>query len=303
MKAIIQRVTTASVTVGEVPISSIGRGLCVLLGISMEDTQKDVDYMVRKILNLRLFDDENGRAWSKSVMDKEYEVLCVSQFTLQCILKGNKPDFHAAMPAELSQPFYNNILEHLRSTYKPEMIKGRAHWSRILKYRQVGSLGPTCRFTFRMTDQSPLNWCLLLLPWTPNSSLNRRNSSRGKRSSALKDPLSRAGRGPPRAPEPRTLTPAVEQTETCRQRGRPRAARFTILMMEELSRPKWTSSAETVRRDSGLSSWENVWASSSPSFSTTLAVSALYPLCHCLSLLKDKGPSTPKSKGTYDRDG
>lgn len=79
---------------------------------------------VRKILNLRLFDDENGRAWSKSVMDKEYEVLCVSQFTLQCILKGNKPDFHAAMPAELSQPFYNNILEHLRSTYKPEMIKG-----------------------------------------------------------------------------------------------------------------------------------------------------------------------------------
>ncbi|XP_024252246.1 D-aminoacyl-tRNA deacylase 1-like [Oncorhynchus tshawytscha] len=124
MKAIIQRVTTASVTVGEVPISSIGRGLCVLLGISMEDTQKDVDYMVRKILNLRLFDDENGRAWSKSVMDKEYEVLCVSQFTLQCILKGNKPDFHAAMPAELSQPFYNNILEHLRSTYKPEMIKG-----------------------------------------------------------------------------------------------------------------------------------------------------------------------------------
>uniref|UniRef100_A0A8C7HFV1 D-aminoacyl-tRNA deacylase n=1 Tax=Oncorhynchus kisutch TaxID=8019 RepID=A0A8C7HFV1_ONCKI len=123
MKAIIQRVTTASVSVGEVPISSIGRGLCVLLGISMEDTQKDVDYMVRKILNLRLFDDENGRAWSKSVMDKEYEVLCVSQFTLQCILKGNKPDFHAAMPAELSQPFYNNILEHLRSTYKPEMIK------------------------------------------------------------------------------------------------------------------------------------------------------------------------------------
>ncbi|CAB1344617.1 unnamed protein product [Coregonus sp. 'balchen'] len=123
MKAIIQRVTTASVSVGELQISSIGRGLCVLLGISMEDTQKDVNYMVRKILNLRLFEDENGRAWSKSVMDREYEVLCVSQFTLQCILKGNKPDFHAAMPAELAQPFYNNILEHLRSTYKPEMIK------------------------------------------------------------------------------------------------------------------------------------------------------------------------------------
>ncbi|KAI3352649.1 hypothetical protein L3Q82_019293, partial [Scortum barcoo] len=109
--------------VGEEQVSSIGRGLCVLLGISAEDTQRDADYIVRKILNLRLFDDENGRAWSKSVMDRDFEVLCVSQFTLQCILKGNKPDFHSAMPAELAQPFYNSILENMRSTYKPELIK------------------------------------------------------------------------------------------------------------------------------------------------------------------------------------
>lgn len=57
-------------------------------------------------------------------MEMDYEVLCVSQFTLQCILKGNKPDFHAAMPAELAQPFYNSILESMRTTYKPELIKG-----------------------------------------------------------------------------------------------------------------------------------------------------------------------------------
>lgn len=81
-------------------------------------------FRVHKILNLRLFKDENGRAWSKSVMDMDFEVLCVSQFTLQYILKGNKPDFHAAMPAELAQPFYNSILENMRSTYKPELIKG-----------------------------------------------------------------------------------------------------------------------------------------------------------------------------------
>ena len=81
-------------------------------------------FRVRKILNLRLFDDENGRAWSKSVTDRGFEVLCVSQFTLQCILKGNKPDFHAAMPAELSQPFYNSLLESMRGAYKPELIKG-----------------------------------------------------------------------------------------------------------------------------------------------------------------------------------
>lgn len=80
---------------------------------------------VRKILNLRLFEDENGRAWSRSVMERDLEVLCVSQFTLQCILKGNKPDFHTAMPAELAQPFYNSILENMRSSYKPELIKGQ----------------------------------------------------------------------------------------------------------------------------------------------------------------------------------
>ncbi|KAM8772005.1 D-aminoacyl-tRNA deacylase 1 isoform 1-T4 [Acanthopagrus schlegelii] len=123
MRAIIQRVTRATVTVGEEQISSVGRGLCILLGISAEDTQKDADYIVRKILNLRLFEDENGRAWSKSVMERDFEVLCVSQFTLQCILKGNKPDFHSAMPAELAQPFYNSILESMRSAYKPEHIK------------------------------------------------------------------------------------------------------------------------------------------------------------------------------------
>lgn len=59
-------------------------------------------------------------------MERDLEVLCVSQFTLQCILKGNKPDFHSAMPAELAQPFYNSILENMRSVYKPELIKGEA---------------------------------------------------------------------------------------------------------------------------------------------------------------------------------
>ncbi|XP_048858353.1 D-aminoacyl-tRNA deacylase 1 isoform X1 [Brienomyrus brachyistius] len=109
--------------VGDEQVSTIGRGLCVLLGISVEDTQRDVEYMVRKILNIRLFEDENGRAWSRSVMDRELEVLCISQFTLQCYLKGNKPDFHSAMPAELAQPFYTSMLEQMRSTYRPELIK------------------------------------------------------------------------------------------------------------------------------------------------------------------------------------
>ena len=80
---------------------------------------------VRKILNLRVFEDESGKHWSKSVMDKQYEVLCVSQFTLQCVLKGNKPDFHLAMPTEQAENFYNSFLEQLRKMYRPELIKGR----------------------------------------------------------------------------------------------------------------------------------------------------------------------------------
>uniref|UniRef100_A0A3Q2NZL1 D-aminoacyl-tRNA deacylase n=1 Tax=Fundulus heteroclitus TaxID=8078 RepID=A0A3Q2NZL1_FUNHE len=127
MKAVEERSERARLfgcpAVGEEQVSSIGRGICVLLGISVDDTQRDADYIVRKILNLRLFEDENGRAWAKSVMERDFEVLCVSQFTLQCILKGNKPDFHSAMPAELAQPFYNSILESMRSAYKPELIK------------------------------------------------------------------------------------------------------------------------------------------------------------------------------------
>ncbi|XP_029774981.1 D-aminoacyl-tRNA deacylase 1 isoform X1 [Suricata suricatta] len=104
-------------------ISAIGRGICVLLGISLEDTQKELEHMVRKILNLRVFEDESGKHWAKSVMDKQYEVLCISQFTLQCVLKGNKPDFHLAMPTEQAESFYNSFLEQLRKTYRPELIK------------------------------------------------------------------------------------------------------------------------------------------------------------------------------------
>jgi len=123
MKAIIQRVTKASVSVGDDTISSIGRGLCVLLGISRNDTDKDAEFMIRKILNLRLFDDENGKRWCRSVKDCNLEVLCVSQFTLQCVLKGNKPDFHEAMAGEQSKIMYDKFLDDMKKNYDPEKIK------------------------------------------------------------------------------------------------------------------------------------------------------------------------------------
>ncbi|KAL9958138.1 hypothetical protein ACROYT_G035110 [Oculina patagonica] len=123
MRAIIQRVTQASVSVDGEVISSIGKGLCVLLGISKHDTFKEIEYMVRKILNLRVFDDENGQRWKKSVVDKNHEVLCVSQFTLQAVLKGNKPDYHLAMGAEQSEAFYQDFLRHMRKVYRADAVK------------------------------------------------------------------------------------------------------------------------------------------------------------------------------------
>lgn len=126
MKAVIQRVCAASVTVSNEMISSIKSGLCVLIGISRDDTEKDIEYIVKKILSLRLFEDEanaEGAKWSKNVTERDFEILCVSQFTLQSTLKGTKPDFHLAMGADQSKDFYENFLESLRKSYKSEKIK------------------------------------------------------------------------------------------------------------------------------------------------------------------------------------
>ncbi|XP_052097665.1 D-aminoacyl-tRNA deacylase-like [Mytilus californianus] len=125
MKAIIQRVMQASVTVDGEVINSIGKGLCVLVGITRKDKAGEMDYLAKKIVNIRLWDDEvNGKKWDKSVKDLGYEILCISQFTLALEMKGNKPDFHDAMNPEYSEPFYNDFLDLMRSMYKPEKVKG-----------------------------------------------------------------------------------------------------------------------------------------------------------------------------------
>jgi len=123
MKAVIQRVTKASVSVNGEVISSIGKGFCVLLGISRNDTDNDIKYMIRKVLNLRVFEDENGKRWNKSIKDYNYEILCVSQFTLCCKLKGNKPDFHLAMAPELSEKMYEDFIHQLKASYTPDLVK------------------------------------------------------------------------------------------------------------------------------------------------------------------------------------
>uniref|UniRef100_A0A0B6Y833 D-aminoacyl-tRNA deacylase n=1 Tax=Arion vulgaris TaxID=1028688 RepID=A0A0B6Y833_9EUPU len=123
MKAVIQRVMKASVIVDDRTVGSIGHGLCVFIGINRHDTEKEIDYIVRKILNIRIFSETESKRWMKSVVDMDYEILCISQFTLDVTLKGNKPDFSKAMGPELARSFYNKFLDTLKSRYKPDKIQ------------------------------------------------------------------------------------------------------------------------------------------------------------------------------------
>jgi len=124
MRAIIQRVTKASVTVDGEVVSAIGPGICVLLGICRQDAAKDVEFISRKILNLRLFDDDDaGKRWAAGVKDKNLEILCVSQFTLHAVLKGNKPDFHQSMAGDLSKSLFDSTVASLAAGYRNDKVK------------------------------------------------------------------------------------------------------------------------------------------------------------------------------------
>ncbi|MDE0770985.1 MAG: D-aminoacyl-tRNA deacylase [Salibacteraceae bacterium] len=106
MRAIIQRVSGASVTIENVKISSIKTGLMILLGIEQEDSEEDAQWLVRKICSLRIFGDENGNM-NHSLQDIKGEVLLVSQFTLHAkIKKGNRPSFIKAASPEIANKLY-----------------------------------------------------------------------------------------------------------------------------------------------------------------------------------------------------
>ncbi|KAF5386635.1 hypothetical protein D9615_001522 [Tricholomella constricta] len=126
MRAVVQRVTSASVTVDNQVVSRISKGLMVLVGIGSDDTMTDVLALSKKILNLRVFSDptDPGKMWKANVKDIDGEILCVSQFTLMAnTTKGNKPDFHRAMATEPSREMYTTFLEQMGQAYKPEKIQ------------------------------------------------------------------------------------------------------------------------------------------------------------------------------------
>ncbi len=106
MRVVIQRVSEASVTIGGEVKSSIGKGLLVLLGVGHDDTEDDIDYLVKKTASLRIFDDEAG-VMNRSVTDVGGEVIVVSQFTLMASTrKGNRPSYIGAAGHELAVPLY-----------------------------------------------------------------------------------------------------------------------------------------------------------------------------------------------------
>jgi D-tyrosyl-tRNA(Tyr) deacylase len=111
MRVVVQRVSNASVSVDGKVISSIGNGMLVLAGFEHADTADDLDWMSAKILNLRIFNDNQG-IMNLSLKDTDGEILLVSQFTLHAATKkGNRPSYIRAAPPEISVPLYNLFIE------------------------------------------------------------------------------------------------------------------------------------------------------------------------------------------------
>ena len=118
MKVVIQRALASSVEVDNKSINKIEKGMVILVGVNVEDTSEDVDYLVRKTLNLRIFDDENG-VMNKSILDVGGEILSISQFTLQASTKdGNRPSYINAMNGEEAVKLYEEYNKKLNEKVK-----------------------------------------------------------------------------------------------------------------------------------------------------------------------------------------
>ncbi len=114
MRAVLQRVIHASVTVGDKTVGSIDGGLFVLLGVKDDDTPNDVAYLVEKITNLRIFNDDEERM-NKSLLETGGELLVVSQFTLYGdVRRGRRPGWSEAAPPEIAEPLYELFVSEAR---------------------------------------------------------------------------------------------------------------------------------------------------------------------------------------------
>lgn len=125
MRVVVQRVTEASVTIDRETISAINEGLLLLIGITHSDSENEIDRITRKIVTLRIFDDEKG-VMNRSVQDIGGSILAVSQFTLygNC-KKGNRPSYIDAAPGAVSEPLYDAFCDRLEQLLPGKIQRGR----------------------------------------------------------------------------------------------------------------------------------------------------------------------------------
>ena len=120
MRIVVQRVDNAKVSVNEQIVGKVDKGFMLLVGFTHDDDINDIEYMVRKIVNLRVFDDENG-VMNKSILDINGSILSISQFTLYAdTKKGNRPSYVNAMKGELSTVLYDKFNELLSKHVRVE---------------------------------------------------------------------------------------------------------------------------------------------------------------------------------------
>ena len=125
MKVIIQRVTSASVTIETEIVASIQGGLLVLVGIEDEDSQEDINWLSQKIINLRIFGDEND-VMNLSLKDIQGEIIIVSQFTLHASTKkGNRPSYIKASKPEIAIPFYEKFIQQMELEFEKKIQTGK----------------------------------------------------------------------------------------------------------------------------------------------------------------------------------
>ena len=124
MRLLIQRVTEGRCRIGGEVHSAIGRGLVVLVGIGNDETKEDVEWLTKKLVQLRIFDDEAG-VMNLSVQDIAGEVMVVSQFTLHAMTKkGNRPSWIKAAPEAISKPLYEEFVASVESTLQRSVATG-----------------------------------------------------------------------------------------------------------------------------------------------------------------------------------
>jgi len=125
MKIVLQRVSKASVNIGSEKAAEINKGLLILVGIENDDTVEDINWLCKKVLNLRIFPDENG-VMNRSIINIDGEIIVVSQFTLHASTKkGNRPSYIKAAKPEIAIPLYKKFISTIEEDFGKEIKTGR----------------------------------------------------------------------------------------------------------------------------------------------------------------------------------